>query len=242
MARFSSASGRRHSAVTLVTWPKFSSTRFGLYVGEEYIASTFPVCGSSATTAPQRRPSAFWAARCARGMSVSRSALPSIVAPLRLVDERLEHGREVRVLSPSGSRSSSARDPCGSAPASSSRRRGRRARAAGRRGSRTCGRPSSPAGSVAQMHPVAADLATVDRELRDALDLVVLPVGEVARSPGLPVRRRDDEGDDHADAGEREPRDLLVHGRPRAACMFARLETSSSSASRMKLATTLEPP
>ena len=90
--------------------------------------------------------------------------------------------------------------------------------------------------------PVAADLATVDRELRDPLDLVVLPVGEVAGRPRLPVGRRDDERDDHADAGEREPRDLLVHGRPRDACMFARLETSSSSASRMKLATTLEPP
>ena len=95
---------------------------------------------------------------------------------------------------------------------------------------------------VAQMVAVAADLATVDRELRDALDLVVLPVGEVAGRPGLPVRRRDDERDDHADAGEREPRDLLVHVRLLDACMFARLETSSSSASRMKLATTLEPP
>ena len=84
MARFSSASGRLQSARTPVTWSKLSSTRFGSYVGEEYIASTFPVRTSSATTAPQRLPSAFWAARWARGTSVRRRALPWIVAPFAL--------------------------------------------------------------------------------------------------------------------------------------------------------------
>ena len=59
MARFSSASGRLQSARTPVTWSKSSSTRFGSYVGDEDMASTFPVRTSSATTAPQRLPSAF---------------------------------------------------------------------------------------------------------------------------------------------------------------------------------------
>jgi hypothetical protein len=160
---------------------------------------------------------------------------------LRLVDERLEDGREIRVLAgqvvvhrplEAGAEARLGRvaDDVGSESA-----RGVLAEVEG-----AAGLLLLPVRGIGD--PVAADLAALDRELGDLLDLVVLPVGEVARGPGLPVRRRDDERDDHANAGEREPCDLPVHVRPLAACMFARFETCSSSASRMKLATTLEPP
>ena len=85
------------------------------------------------------------------------------------------------------------------------------------------------------------DVAALDRELCDSLDLVVLAVGEVACRPRLPVGGGDDERNDQADTGHGEARDLLVHPSP-LVCSFARFETSRSSASRMKLATTLEPP
>ena len=66
-------------------------------------------------------------------------------------------------------------------------------------------------------------------------------LGEIARRPRLPVCGCDDEDGDQADAGEREARDLAVHRRA-PSWAFARFETSSSNASRMKFATTLEPP
>ena len=84
-----------------------------------------------------------------------------------------------------------------------------------------------------------ADQAALDRELRHALDLVVLPVGEARAGPGLPVRRRRRSARRAGtSADERDAGDLPVHARS----AFARLETSSRPASRTKFATTLEPP
>jgi hypothetical protein len=82
VARLSSASGRLQSAWILVIWSKSSSTRLGSYVGDDAITSTFPVSGSSATTAPQRLPSDSSAVRCARGSRLSTTSLPVIVAPV----------------------------------------------------------------------------------------------------------------------------------------------------------------
>src|SRR5207237_10796133 len=63
-----------------------------------------------------------------------------------------------------------------------------------------------------QRVPVAGvDLPALDRELRDALDRVVLPVGEPARGPRLPVRRAEDERDDEREPDDREAADLRAH-------------------------------
>src|SRR5919199_3298144 len=96
-------------------------------------------------------------------------------------------------------------------------------------------------GDVRRGHrvPVAGvDLPPLDRELRDALDRVVLPVGEPGRRPRLPVRRAEDERGDEREPDEREAADLRVH--PGGA--FARLETRRRPARRTKFATTLDPP
>ena len=82
-------------------------------------------------------------------------------------------------------------------------------------------------------------MAALDRELRDAHDRVVLPVGEARGRPGLPVRRPDDQRREQHEREDGELRDLAVH------CVlgaFARLETSRSNPSKTKLATTDEPP
>src|SRR5262249_55771478 len=79
-----------------------------------------------------------------------------------------------------------------------------------------------------------------DRELRDAREVVVLPVREPRDGERLPVRRRDDQRAQQHERGDREARHLLVHASPRT--VFARFESSISPASRMKFATTLEPP
>src|SRR5262245_28157125 len=83
-----------------------------------------------------------------------------------------------------------------------------------------------------------ADQPALDRELRDALDLVVLPVGQAGGGPGLPVGRGHNQRREQADADETQLGGLPVH--PRSA--FARLDTSRRPASSTKLATTLEPP
>ena len=83
-----------------------------------------------------------------------------------------------------------------------------------------------------------ANEASLDLELGDALDGVVLPGREIARGPRLPVRRAHDESSDQHEPDEGDPADLGVH-RARAS---ARFETSSRPASMTKFATTLEPP
>ena len=55
------------------------------------------------------------------------------------------------------------------------------------------------------------DLPAVDRELRHALDLVVLPGGEPACRPGLPVRRPDDQRGEQNERDDRDLGDALVH-------------------------------
>src|SRR5262249_53487665 len=86
----------------------------------------------------------------------------------------------------------------------------------------------------------AEDLSALHGELRHALDRVVLLRGEAARRPDLPVGRADDEGDQQRQGEGRHARDSAVHSMPRSA--FARFETSISSASSRKFATTLDPP
>src|SRR3954453_9441815 len=63
---------------------KCFSTRFGLYVGEVAIASTFPVFGSSATAAPHWPRNACCATYCTPGLIVSTTLLPVTVAPFSL--------------------------------------------------------------------------------------------------------------------------------------------------------------
>ena len=82
------------------------------------------------------------------------------------------------------------------------------------------------------------DQPAVDRELRDAPDRVVLPLGESGRGPGLPVRRHHDQRPDEREGDEREADDPTVHGFG----AFARFETSRRPARSRKLATMLEPP
>ncbi len=81
------------------------------------------------------------------------------------------------------------------------------------------------------------DQPAPDRELGDALDCVVLPILEPGHRPGLPVRRRDHERREQNESDHGKACDLPVH------CgAFARFETSRSPATRMKLATMLDPP
>ena len=60
------------------------------------------------------------------------------------------------------------------------------------------------------------DRAALDRELGDALDRVVLPVGQAVRRPRLPVRRPDDQGREQDEPDDRDARDLAVHSCPPA--------------------------
>src|SRR5204863_2238010 len=83
------------------------------------------------------------------------------------------------------------------------------------------------------------DLAALDRKLRDEPDLVVLTVGQSRVRPRLPVRRADDQRGQQDERDDADLGDLLVH---RSIPRLARFETSSSPASRTKLATTLDPP
>ena len=83
------------------------------------------------------------------------------------------------------------------------------------------------------------DQSALDLELRDALNRVVLPVGESRRRPGLPVRRPDHERAEQDDGDDGEPGQLPVHS---ARSRLARFETSINPASTRKFATTLEPP
>ena len=68
--------------------PKWRSTRFGSYDGDEAITSTAPVLGSSATTAPQLSPSASSAACCAFESIVSTRLFPVTVAPFSVSSVR----------------------------------------------------------------------------------------------------------------------------------------------------------
>ena len=213
MARFRSASGRRHSCgdardLVEVLLDEVRVVR-GRGVHREHLARVRLERHDRAAAAAERVLRG--ALRAGDERQPERVALDR--GALRLVDEGLEHGREVRVLAGQVvvHRALETRaeallrrvaDDVGGEPALRIDAEVERAPALLLRPVR---RPDDP---------VAANLAAVDRELRDPLDLVVLPVGEVAGRPGLPVRRRDDERDDHADAGEREPRDLLVHARP----------------------------
>ena len=83
VARLTSGAGEPHFAFLALRaiWPKRPSTRLGSYVGVDAMASTRPVLGSSATAAPQLPSSAFRAARCASGRSVSTRLLPVTVVP-----------------------------------------------------------------------------------------------------------------------------------------------------------------
>src|SRR3954469_20152000 len=226
------------------------STRFGSKVGREAIASSRPLRGSIATTEPHLPASCCIATRWAPGLTVSQTWLPLFVAPRilsgvalgrgagDLVERRLGEGAEVRV------RAGQVVVQRRLEPGTGARLR----RVADQM------REQAPLRVMAQVEllpadfldPVrgqdravgGADQAAADRELRHALDLVVLPVGEAGAGPGLPVGRADDQRGQEADADEREARDLPVHARS----AFARLETSRRPASRTKLATTLEPP
>ena len=89
------------------------------------------------------------------------------------------------------------------------------------------------------------DLPAVDLELGDPLDRVVLPVFQARRGPRLPVGRADDERREQCHRHHGDTSDLLVHERPSSEnceTEFARCESRRRPASRMKLATTLEPP
>jgi hypothetical protein len=57
------------------------------------------------------------------------------------------------------------------------------------------------------------NLATIDRELRDAGERVVLSVREAGDRKRLPVRRADDERAQQHDRANGEARDLPVHRR-----------------------------
>src|SRR6188472_81645 len=83
------------------------------------------------------------------------------------------------------------------------------------------------------------DQATPHLELRDALDLVVLPRREPRSRPGLPVGGADDQRDDQRHRRPPHADQLAVHV---GAVRTARWETSRSSASMTKFETTLEPP
>ena len=140
----------------------------------------------------------------------------------------------------SGSGSATARARCATARRSSSRRRARRAGPAGSGGSRTCGRPTRRSLLRARTRDGREDQAALDLELGDALDRVVLALGERRAGPGLPVRRRDDQGDEEAHREAGDPGDLPVHRCTAVAA--ARFETRSSKPSMTKLDTIDEPP
>ena len=74
--------------------------------------------------------------------------------------------------------------------------------------------------------------------LRNLTTPRLLPVGEPARGPGLPVRRAEDERDDEREPDQREAADLRVH----RGGSFARFEIRRRPARRTKFATTLDPP
>src|SRR5205814_3804196 len=96
--------------------------------------------------------------------------------------------------------------------------------------------PAALPAHIRSEHCVAVgreDQAALDLELRDTLDLVVLPRREAARRPRLPVRRRDDERREHDEREKCDAGDLFVH-----AWELARLETRRCPASTRKLATT----
>ena len=76
VARFRSGEAGRQSAVMLSMLPKPFSTRFGLKLGEDTIARTFPVRGSSATTAPHLVPSCSSATCCASRSRFSTTSFP----------------------------------------------------------------------------------------------------------------------------------------------------------------------
>ncbi len=82
------------------------------------------------------------------------------------------------------------------------------------------------------------DRPALDRELRDGLDRVLLPLREPGCRPRLPVRRRQDQRADQREREDGEPADRAVHERG----AFARFETSSRPARRTKFASRLEPP
>src|ERR1041385_6024538 len=79
--RFSMRGAGRHRGPARRIALKLDSTRFGLKVGCEAMASTAPVRGSRATAAPHFPASCAIAARWARGLIVSQRLLPLIVAP-----------------------------------------------------------------------------------------------------------------------------------------------------------------
>ena len=84
VARLSRGEAGSHGAVIRSMAPKFSSTRFGSYDGEEASARTAPVVGSRATTAPQFPASSSIAARWAFMSSVVTTLFPSRVMPWSL--------------------------------------------------------------------------------------------------------------------------------------------------------------
>ena len=123
--------------------PKLFSTRFGSKLGDDTITRTFPVRGSSATTAPHFVPSCSSATCCASRSRFTHDvvALDRLAAELveRLVDARSRGSRSRR----SGSRSATARGRSSSARRSSSRRRAPRTGPVGSGGrTASCRRPS----------------------------------------------------------------------------------------------------
>ena len=197
-----------------------------------------PVDGSRATAAPQFPSSARWATRWSRGSIVS----DDVVADDRLASERVELRAEHRAQAAVRAREvvvQRAFEP---------RPRARLGRVADDVRRECAVRIAAEVERLAVHLPPpvrgehrsvgGADEAALDLELRDALDCVVLPRGEVACRPRLPVRRADDERADQRQRDERDPADLGVH-RARAS---ARFETSRRPASMTKFATTLEPP
>ena len=84
VARFKSGAPGR-----VLRWAKFCSTLVGLKLGVEYIATTRPVLGSIATTAPVRPARPFCAALCAGTDRLVMTLSPVTVSP-RNVEPRLE--------------------------------------------------------------------------------------------------------------------------------------------------------
>jgi hypothetical protein len=76
----SGAAGSQFASIRPIL-PKRFSTRFGSNVGDEAITRTFPVRGSSATTAPHRPARASMATCCAVRSRVVTTSFPSIVFP-----------------------------------------------------------------------------------------------------------------------------------------------------------------
>ena len=228
----------RQAARRLRIFGKSSSTLLASYPGDVAIASTRPVDGSRATAAPQLPASALWA--IALEPRVDRQH--DVVADDRLARERVELRAEHRAQAAVRAGEVVVQRTL------QSRSRPRLGRVADDVRSERAVRIAPEVERLAVDLPLpvrrehravgGADQPALDLELGDALDRVVLPRGEIARRPRLPVRRADDEHADQRQRDERDAADLGVH-RARAS---ARFETSRRPASMTKFATTLEPP